>query len=133
LIGSGGLVSACAGVELAKSTVQPDGVVMPQVPGQHPAQMVLMEVAGRLGCPGAVRVRGDTGQVNPARAVLDNDQRVYAPQEHGVHVDKIDGEHTAGLGGEELLPRRAGAAGCGADPGVMQDLPHRRRSDPVAE
>ena len=71
--------------------------------------------------------------MNPARAVLDNDQRVHAPQEHGVHVDKIDGEDAAGLGGQELLPRRAGAAGCGADPGVMQDLPHRGGSDLVAE
>jgi hypothetical protein len=29
--------------ELAKSTVRPGGVVMPQVLGQHPAQMVLID------------------------------------------------------------------------------------------
>ena len=30
-------------------------------------------------------------------------------------------------------PGRASAAGCGADPGIMQDLPHHGRSDRVAE
>jgi hypothetical protein len=35
------------------------------------------------------------------------------------------GEDAVGLRGQELLPRRAGAPGCGADPGVMEDLPHR--------
>jgi hypothetical protein len=34
-------------------------------------------------------------------------------------------------GGQELLPGRARAAGCGADTGVMQDLPDRRGSDRV--
>ena len=38
-----------------------------------------------------------------------------------------------GLRGQELLPRRARPAGRGIDPGVMQDLPHRGRRDPVAE
>ena len=95
--------------------------------------LMIAPATGRAaGADGAFRVRGDTGQVNPARAVLDNDQRVHAPQEHGVHVDKIDGEDAAGLVGEELLPRRAGAARCGVDPGVMQDLPHRGGSDLVA-
>src|SRR5881394_2780566 len=36
-------------------------------------------------------------------------------------------------GGQELLPGQARAAGCGADTGVMQDLPDRRGSDRVAE
>jgi hypothetical protein len=36
------------------------------------------------------------------------------------------------LRGEELLSGRAGAAGCGADPGGMQDLPDRGGSDRVA-
>src|ERR1035441_9021176 len=69
--------------------------------------------------------RGDAGQVHPAGAVLDDDQGIEAPQEHGIHVDEVGSEHAAGLRGQELLPRRAGAPGCGADPGVMQDLPHR--------
>ena len=38
--------------------------------------------------PRAVGVGGDAGQVNAAGAVLDDDQGVEAPQQHGVHVDE---------------------------------------------
>src|ERR1017187_266781 len=38
-----------------------------------------------------------------------------------------------GLGGQELLPGRAAAAGRGIDPGAAQDLPHRGGCDRVAE
>jgi len=48
-------------------------------------------------------------------------------------MDEIDRDYAAGLRGQELLPGRARAAGCGVDPGIMQDLPHRRGSDRVAE
>jgi hypothetical protein len=40
---------------------------------------VHQEVAGRLGCPGAVRVRGDAGQVDTSGAMFDDDQGVDAP------------------------------------------------------
>ena len=188
--------------ELAEGAVRPGGVVMPQVLGQHLAQVVLIddqqpveelpaqgavhpfadrvhpwslrragqdpdalrgehgveragelarpvpdqeldrscslaqvhqEVAGCLRGPRAVRVRGDSGQVGTAGAVLDHDQRVDAPQQHGVHVDEIGGDNAAGLRDQELLPGRASAAGRGADPGVVQDLPDRGGGDRVAE
>ncbi len=41
--------------------------------------------------------------------------------------------NAAGLGGQELLPGRARAAGCGVDPSSVQDLPHRGAGDWVAE
>jgi hypothetical protein len=47
--------------------------------------------------------------VNVAGAVLDDDQGVDAPEEHGVHVDEIDREDAVGLGGEELIPGRCTA------------------------
>lgn len=78
-------------------------------------------------------MRGDAGQVDPAGAVLDDDQGVDAPQEHGVHVDEVDCEDAAGLRGQELLPSRARAAGRGSDTGVMHGLPHRGGRDRVAE
>ena len=56
---------------------------------------VHQEVAGCLRCPGAVRVGGDAGQVDAAGAVLDDDQGVEAPQEHGVHVDEAGREDAA--------------------------------------
>jgi len=50
------------------------------------------EVAGYLRRPRAVRVRGDVGQVDTARAVLDDDQGINAPEQRGVHVDKAGRE-----------------------------------------
>ena len=96
-------------------------------PGVH------QEIAGCLRRPGAVRVRGDAGQVGAAGAVLDDDQGIDATQQHGIHMDEVNGEDAAGLRGQELLPRWARAAGCGIDPRGMQDLPHRGAGDRVAE
>jgi hypothetical protein len=58
---------------------------------------VHQEVTRRLRCPGALRVRGDAGQVGATGAVLDDDQGVEAPEQHGVHVDKIGREDAAGF------------------------------------
>jgi hypothetical protein len=38
-----------------------------------------------------------------------------------------------GLRGQELSPGRSGPLGCGIDSGDLQDLPHRRGGDLVAE
>ena len=43
--------------------------------------------------------------------MLDDDQGVDASQQHGVHVDEVDAEDAAGLGGQELLPGRAWSEG----------------------
>jgi hypothetical protein len=94
---------------------------------------VPQEVTRCLCRPRAVGVRGGPGQVSAAGAVLDDDQRVDAPQEHGVHVHEVSRQDAAGLRGQELLPGRAAAAGRGIDPGSVQDLPHRGRRDPVTE
>jgi len=91
------------------------------------------EVTRCLSCPRAVRVCGDAAQVSAAGAVLDDDQRVQAPQEHGIHVHEAGGDDAASLGGEELLPCRARPAGRGIDPGVVQDLPDGGSRDLVAE
>ena len=65
--------------------------------------------------------------------MLDDDQRVDAPQQHGIHVDEVDCEDAAGLGCQELLPGQARAAGRGIDPSVVQDLPDRGSGDRVTE
>jgi hypothetical protein len=62
-----------------------------------------------------------------------DDQGVDAPQRHGLHVHEVGREDTAGLGGQELPLGRAGPAGRWIDPGVVQDLPHCRRRDPVTQ
>ncbi len=48
-------------------------------------------------------------------------------------MDEVDRDDAAGLGGQELLPRRARAAGRGIDPGIVQDLPDGGGRDLVAE
>ncbi len=71
-------------------------------------------------------MRGDAGQMDTPGSVLDDNQGVEPTEQHGVHVDEVGREDAAGLGGQELLPGRARAAGRGIDPGIVQDLPHRR-------
>jgi hypothetical protein len=45
--------------------------------------------------------------VHPAGAVLDEHQDVQSPEEHGIHVQEVDGEDPGGLGMQELPPGRA--------------------------
>src|SRR2546429_9826210 len=48
-------------------------------------------------------------------------------------MDEVGRKDAAGLRGQELLPGRAAAAGCGIDPGAMRDLPYRGCCDRVVE
>jgi hypothetical protein len=48
-------------------------------------------------------------------------------------VDEVDGQDAAGLCGQELFPGSASAAGRGADPGGVQDLPDRGGRDGMTE
>jgi hypothetical protein len=98
-------------------------------PGGHP---------DGTGARGAAYRRSRTGCPSPRRA-----------GRHGVEVlagttVQAISRSSSGEGGrlhvqastaQELLPlpRRAGAPWCGADPGAMQDLPHRGGGDRVAE
>jgi hypothetical protein len=87
------------------------------------------QVARRLCRPLAVGVGGDACEVNAAGAVLNDDQGIDAPEEHGIHVHEVGRQDAAGLRLQELLPGRAGAAGRRVEPGIMQDLPDRGGSD----
>jgi hypothetical protein len=91
------------------------------------------EVAGLLNGPLAGEMCGDAAQMHPAVAVLDEDQDVEALEQHGVHVQEVDGEDPGGLGVQELPPRGPRAAPCPIDARGMQDLPHRGWSDCYAE
>ena len=55
--------------------------------------------------------------------------RVDALQEDGVHVDEVGHQDAASLRGGELLPGRARAARCRADPGIVQDSLDRGGGD----
>ena len=65
--------------------------------------------------------------------MLDEHQDIQSPQEHGVHVQEIDGDDPGSLGVQELPPARARAPRCRIDARGMQDLPHGGRRDHHAE
>jgi hypothetical protein len=63
------------------------------------------EVAGLLGGPGAVGMRGHAEDVQGAVADFEYEQDVEPPQRHrAVDVEEVDGEHAGGLGAQELPP-----------------------------
>jgi hypothetical protein len=65
--------------------------------------------------------------------MLDRDERVNPPEQHGVYVHKVDCKDGLGLRGEELAPGRTRSARCGGDASVVQDLPHGGGGGPMAE
>ena len=103
-----------------------------RVPGGQSGGEVRQEVAGCLGCPCAVRLPGDAGQMNTAGAVLDEDQRCdngAAPCPRG--RNRLRGCHWPRL---PVPASRSGCCGGARDrSGVRQDLPDRGRCDWVAE
>ena len=77
------------------------------------------EVAGLLGGPGSVGVRGDAEEEQGAVGDLECEQDVEPSQCHrAVDVEEVDGQHAAGLGAQELPPAGVGVpqrrpVGCG--------------------
>ena len=65
--------------------------------------------------------------------MLDHDQRIGPLERHSIEVEEVDRQGGLRLGGEELMPGRAGSAGCGVDAGIVQNLPDRGGGDAVAE
>jgi hypothetical protein len=92
------------------------------------------EVAGLLGGPGPVGVRGDAQDVEEAVADLEREQDVDPSQGHrAVDVEEVDGEHAGGLGAQELPPAGVGVPNRGRwDPVALED-PADRRGAAVAE
>ena len=54
------------------------------------------------------------------RTLLDDDQGVRAPEQHGAGVYEVGGQDAAGLDGQELFPDRASTAGR-VDFGIVED------------
>ncbi|XIF73698.1 hypothetical protein Q4V65_01945 [Kutzneria buriramensis] len=101
--------------------------------GLDTAIQVVGEVMGLLGRPLRGRVRGDAGDVERADVMLEERQRVQPSAGDRVHMEEVRSDDPLGLGGEELTPTGAGAARSGVDTGCIQDLPDRRRCDPMPQ
>jgi hypothetical protein len=91
------------------------------------------QVAGLLYGPLAGGVRADPAEVHPAGAVLDEHQDIQSLQQHGVHVEEVDGEDPGGPGAQERAPGRARAARRRADTRSSQDFIDGGRRDCEAE
>src|SRR6266508_2902117 len=78
-----------------------------------------------LGDPGTGRVGGDPGDVDLARADLDEEQHVDPFKEHGVDGEEVAGQDRVRLRGEELFPGGPGTAWCRVDASPVEDIPHR--------
>lgn len=89
------------------------------------------QVPRLLGHPLPRRVRGDTGQVHPPRAVLDEEQHMQAAQEHGIDMEEVHRQDRLRLGLQEHPSAISRSPGCGIDAPVLEDLPHRRRREPT--
>ena len=92
------------------------------------------EVAGLLDRPFAGGVgRVAEFQMHPASFMLDEHQDVQSLQQHGVHVEEVDGEDPGGLSVRDCPPRRACATGSRIDGRGRQYLPDGRQRDGHAE
>jgi hypothetical protein len=60
-------------------------------------------------------------QVDAAETVRGNDE-FPSPQvaQRGAHMEKINGDDSVGLDGQELSPGRVGSAGCWVDAGALE-------------
>jgi hypothetical protein len=81
------------------------------------------QVAGLLGSPGSVGVRGDAQDVQGVVADLDHEEDVEpSPGHRAVDVEEVDGQHAGGLGAEELPPAGVAVpARCRWDAVALQD------------
>src|SRR5215470_13209857 len=91
------------------------------IPTRLPAQARSSNRAPQ-GHPGAARVGGDAKEVHDASFDLDDEQHVVAAEEGGVDGEEVGGDDTFGLGTEELVPARSGAARCWRKPMTSQDV-----------
>jgi hypothetical protein len=111
------------------------GITIPDQELELPPTLreVHQDIAGGLGRPLPGGISGHRGQVGSAGTVLDDDQGIEPFQSDRVDVHEIDREDAVGLGGEELLPCQARTTRRRVDPGSVQNLPHRRGGNLVAE
>jgi hypothetical protein len=58
---------------------------------------------------------------------------MQALQQHRIDVQEITGDDAMSLGGQKLTPGRAVAPRRGIDTGFLQDFPHGRMDDLVAQ
>jgi hypothetical protein len=106
--------------ELAKGTVRPDGVVVPQVLGQRPAQLVFMDDQQPVKDPRR-KVPIILSQIAFALGAREGLARILMPSAWNTpSKEAVNWPARSGT-----VSRSGRATGCGVDLGLIQDLPHR--------
>jgi hypothetical protein len=104
-----------AAVKLGVPVTDQELEVASMLPGIH------QDVPGLLGHrPLPRRMSGDPGQVQAAGGVLDEQQHVQTPQQHGIDVEEARREDRLRLGLQECPPGLPGPPGCGLDPASLR-------------
>jgi hypothetical protein len=91
------------------------------------------QVAGLLGNPGAVRVGGHAGQVDPPGAHFDEEQHIQPVQPDRVHGEEVAGHDSGGLLAQSRPPGGGYPPGRGIQPVATQDGPDGSGGDLDAE
>ena len=94
--------------------------------------------AGPRPCGVGAGVRRRAWLQTPRRAhapspVLNEEQHVQAAEQHGINVEEISCKDRLGLGFQERPPGLPGPSVRGVDAGILEDLPHGRRRQLVAQ
>jgi hypothetical protein len=88
------------------------------------------QVPGLLDDPGLDGVLGAAQDPDAPAAVLDHREDVHLRAVEQVSSEHVQRQDPLRLGLQELRPPRTVPAGRRVDPGVLKDLPHRRRRPP---
>ncbi len=85
-----------------------------------PLTEVHEDVPGLLDRPCGGRVGGDTGQVNAAMVVLDDEQHIEPAQENGVDMEEVDRGDRLGLAEGNWFQLAAARCGAGSMPAALR-------------
>jgi hypothetical protein len=91
------------------------------------------QVAGLLGDPGPGRVGVDPGDVYAAAPMFDHDEDVEAAEEDGVDVGEVDREIARAWAAMSCRQGGLGPSWGGTNTCGLQDCPHGRRGNRMAE
>ena len=94
---------------------------------------VHQQIPSGLGGPGPVGVGSDPCEVYSAGVDFDEEEHPVAAQGHGVNTEEVGGDHSFGLGRDELRPGGPRAIRCRLSSRGAQDGPHGGGGDPVSE
>ena len=87
------------------------------------------EVPGLLGHPVGGGIGGDAGDPDEERVVVDEEEHIEPPKQHGFDAEEVARDRAVRLSGEELGPGWPRPPALGFDAVALRDRPDARRGD----